>query len=579
MTNRSRLTIDGVFDIETEAWDSFVCGAILTRKGYQHFWYDSEDDMVDRLLRFEGVLWAHNGGKFDVIWFLSHLVKRDISKVRVSLAGQRIVSLKYRELTIRDSAALLPMSLVKAAELGGEQKEKTGLPCECGNACGGYCAIKRSMPAAHRRLLAGYLRQDCVATLSALDALQSFADTHDLDLTGTIGMSAWKCASRELDIPKADWSTTSEYEFSRRAYFGGRCQVFRTQAVAGYRYDINSAYPAALASLSLPTGERTFLASKKASRAFEDGKPGLFSASLEVPKMFIPPIPVRLKDRIAYPYGKVEGVWTSIEIQYALSQGVKLSSIGRAMVWSSEAKILEPFCRRVWGLRDMVGPKTAFGLFLKLYANSLTGKFAQNPEVETIKIDSVNNHFGKGWFPLDIRQTIWACPGYSIAPCAYIEWAAYLTAYTRIKLHEQITGDRLHGQTAVYCDTDSCISIAPRTKSIGLALGEWKYEGTFRDFEARAPKTYAYTDDGGEFFAKAKGIPNASANWQHLRNGVPIDRGVASLRAAARDSSKLFRRKAMVRKVDPDGIHFGDRILGESFLTYPQHISNLVPRE
>jgi hypothetical protein len=106
-------------------------------------------------------------------------------------------------------------------------------------------------------------------------------------------------------------------------------------------------------------------------------------------------------------------------------------------------------------------------------------------------------------------------------------------------------------------------------------LGQFKYEGWFADLVILAPKTYAYIDgETGEYIARSKGIPDA-ARWFHmLREGVTIDRGVNTFKTAAR-AGDLFSRKHMHRAVHADGLHFGDRILGEDFLTHPPDVANV----
>ena len=150
------------------------------------------------------------------------------------------------------------------------------------------------------------------------------------------------------------------------------------------------------------------------------------------------------------------------------------------------------------------------------------------------------------------------------------EWA-------RRHLHPDPHGeDGCYQVTSVYCDTDSVISTEERMENVGDQLGQFKKEGSFFDFEALAPKTYAYVDaETGEFIAKSKGIPNAARNFHHLRSGVSLERGVNTFRGAARGGRGLFTRKSATRMVRSDGLHFGDRVLREDGKTWPVDVTEL----
>lgn len=615
---RSDITVDGVFDIETEDWSTYVVGALKLASGECFVIpHERELELVERMLAVKGVLWAHNGGCYDVLWFLSHVAELGL-KVQAYMAGQRLVCVKVGELELRDSWGVVPLKLVTGAGIGGAYKESTGLSCVCGRrgGCGGYCAIRRDMSRSSFRKLCDYLVADCDATLAMLRGLKEYADEHDLDLAGTIGASAWKTASRWLDIPPSDWGTSSIYRFARDGYYGGRVQVFQPHAEKGHRYDINSSYPAALVRTHLPCGEQSFLSGKAARDAFERCQEGIYEADVDVDRnVFIPPLPVRGKNRVGYPSGCFRGTWTRIELAYALGQGARLRGIGKALVWSDSRQELRFFSQRLWDLRAKEienarqterykdNPKKApLCEWLKLYANSLTGKLAQRPESESVVINPEDDPSlckqagtcagfesficgkqgccphrcsggcGNGWSILDIQgaHRIWTRDIYRIPQCAYVHWAAYLTASARIALHEQLVDDGCGGDTAIYCDTDSCYSTEPRTKNIGGELGQWAYEGRLEEWEALAPKVYRYWDPKKEkAIVKAKGIPEAADYWEDIRQGrdISINRGVLSFKTAARRDS-LFTRVATSRKITSNVDRFGDRRFQDA-RTYP----------
>lgn len=597
---RRDIEVDFYFDIETQNWDIFVVGGVADHNGFHY--YTDEDEFVDHILSLKGVGWAHNGGRYDSLLILQHILDR--KKVRLFSAGQRLISIVMNDIEIRDSQALIPLPLSKASQIGGLVKIETGLPCVCGKGCGGYCSISRNMPSHLFKRLVTYLERDCIGGMRMLQSLIDYAEYNDLDLGSTIGGSAWRNAMRQLDLPSANWDSargqeSTLYKFARAAYFGGRTQVFRPHAERGWQYDINSAYPAALSRIALPYGERREVFGGLASKSYRDGKGGIYEACVLVPKMLIPPLPIRCKLRVAYPFGLLRGTWCANELQYAEELGCEIKSITRAVVWSDSLPVLKPWVEKIWKLRDAAGVKTALGQWLKWYANSLTGKLAQRPEREECMINPdekwrfcpANGGCANGLFcgsravgccphlctgecgraaPIDREGRIWTRQVWRLSDCSHVHFAAYLTAATRITLHRQLVSTD-GGLSAVYCDTDSVYSIRERTENIGNQLGQFKEEGPFIEFTAIAPKTYSYIDaSSGEFVAKAKGIPDAARNFHRLREGVAIDRGVLSFKSAVRKGGRLFTRKNLWRVVNPDGRTFGDRILADDGMTHAQ---------
>jgi hypothetical protein len=599
---RSTLEISGTFDIETESWSRFVCGA-LYRPGHATRVYSwrFEDRFVDDLLALKGTYWAHNGGRYDFLWLIGHLIRRGVP-FRISLSGSSVAGLFVGEATFRDSARLVPMSLDKASQIGSVPKLRSGLPCSCERYCGGYCSHRVGMSRRLFNQLAEYCVNDCKATYSMLDALSTLCERWDLDLKSTIGASAWATVKRQ-GVEVASWGgkrkthVTRDYTDTRKAYFGGRTQVLRPAAEHYQSYDINSAYPAALASLALPTGERKRLHGSKASAAFSGDRPGVYRAIVHVPRVFFPPLPVRGRARIGFPVGSFSGVWTAVELQAALLRGATLGRVSEALVWSDREMVLAPFCRHVWALRDQAGPKTSLGTWLKLYANSLTGKLATRPEVERIDSDPNAQLLCPADFPCGgilcgmggvccphracsgacgARQTVaTGVPIFvrrfaQLSECSHVEWAAYLTSWTRVQL-AKFAGD---GEDGVYCDTDSWKCLEPRTENLGTHLGGWKDEGRKWLWEAPAPKTYTEVDYDGCVTGASKGIPDAVRNFHKLRTGVTVDRGVDTFKTAARKGD-FFVRKKLTRVINPDGITFGDRKLRSDGRTYPTTVKQL----
>lgn len=580
-------------------------GAIYAvETGRVEVYHDSDSFMSALLLRW-GIFYAHNGGNFDALFVLEELFNKRGIEPQIINQGQRILSMKYGNSEIRDSYAIIPLSLAKGAALGGTEKLETGLECICGLDCKGYCSIRRDMTPENRKKLERYLIQDCIALAKSLLFLIDYSAANDLDLTNTIGSSSWSYARRLLNLPNADWRA-KDYNLARESYYGGRTEVFKLASDSGYRYDINSSYPAALVHTHIPIGECIRVDGASAARHFASGKEGVFSIVGRVESVERPLLPYRTDKRVCFPIGPIGGAYTGLELRYALrTNQLKIDSIGESLIWGESTPLLRNALLRLWELRARAGPSTALGQWLKWYGNSLTGKLAQNPEKNSTVINTQYGSEGKScpanfkcggvhstrqmccvhrctgvcgrMMPLDKAGRFWTKQSYRIPMCGHIHWAAYMMAYARISLYGKISLP----ETA-YCDTDSAYMERESTDNIGDELGQWKYEGRYFNAEFRSPKAYKYTDENGKVHAKLKGIPEAVKNWDKAfsEDGVRIDRGVWSLRMAIRKGGSLFSRKEMTRHAYVRTEWIGDRRIAPNGVdTYPTTIEEQLARK
>lgn len=615
---RGSVGVDGVFDIETEAWDLYVLGGWLSSAGEYRSTRDPEE-LALWICRSKGDWWAHNGGHYDALWLLSVLHAWRTPDVKIALAGSRVTCVELGELRVRDSYALIPMGLAKGAELGGSAKVATGFKCDCGGDCGGYCRIRRGMPEADYRTLDGYLEADCRATLAMLRAVSAWCAERDVPMRGTIGGTAWADVQKRSGIKPAAWAA-GHYEVARTGYYGGRVEVFRPRADAGWRYDRNSSYPAALVETELPVGTPR-LYGREAGRIYREGREGIYQAEVEVPALFIPPLPLRLSDRLAYPVGKFEGAWTALHLRRAEERGAKILRVGWAIAWPEARRELRPWCEWVWSERARHPPDTAWNRWIKWLANSLTGKLAQRPDHESAMLGIPKrtecpggacrgphpktrccDHRCTGrcgcWHPLGPTGRIWARTEWRRPTSGHVQWASYLTASAEVELDRQLCEA---GDGAVYCDTDSVYSTCEVTRGIGAELGEWKLEGRFESGPARepdpdrpgklrgvwmqgwtalAPKLYRYRDPSKPAaIVRGKGMSRlTAAGMRALEGGAPhvVDTGVESFLTVARRGGALFHRTRLSRSYLGDGRHFGGRVLGPDGRTYAMTAGHLL---
>jgi hypothetical protein len=567
--------VDAVWDIETAKWDQFLCGSIWTREDGIRTFRDP-DGLADAIMTLPAgaQCWAHAGGKFDVLWLIDYLASVGrMPRAQVSMSGSSATSVKIKNGPwLRDSARLLPMSLAKAAKIAGPNRSK-------GDPGIAFEDMHAGMSKRHWDSVLRYLVSDVELLRDVLFAIGDYAQEQEIELRGTIGGTAWATAMKWCELDDAEWDAEI-YNMVRPMYYGGRCEAARLFEQVIHRYDRKSAYPASL-MLPLPMGNPTVCDTAKARRAFASGKAGCYDARVRVPESLATPLPIRHRNRLAYPHGTIRGTWSHIELQHAVDCGAQVEEVYTAVTWAKEQAKLAKYADKCFDLRDALPAeqKKALGIWLKFLANSLTGKLGQSPDNRIVALGDYADD--PGYQLVGTSPWVWFRDTWRIPNCAMVHWAGTLTARARVELHKQI----MHaGDSWVYSDTDSCFATKELTRNIGEDLGDWAYEGKGLRWRAKAPKVYAYHDVAkGESVAHAKGVPGAKDGdtidinvWNDYVEGAPIvsERGVKSLMTASR-GAKLFERRRLTRSLHLSNEWCGAR-LRDGNVTRAPNVSDLT---
>ncbi len=572
---------DGTVDIECASWDRFAVAATYEPATGSHV-HRSIEDLADWLLKRGGVWWAHCGGNYDFLALAEEFRRRSLP-CTIDLSGSRISRVVSGKLSLRDSFPLIPLPLSTAAALAGEQAPDLGIRCTCDRSCGGYCTVR---PGDLRRSVSDLATGDARVLYRVLQAFAEYAIDLGLELRGTLGSTAWATARKLLEIPDVDL-TPAEWRAAKAGYYGGRVTICKPRATGpGSHWDISSAYPAALASIALPIGKVDSYGGRLADKCFARECPGIYTATIDVPELYLPPLPMRdpVTDRLSYPWGVLRGTWTLPEIQAAETRGAKVIAVHHALAWDAGAPIFGSLIRHWYAARRRVGKASPLGQLLRLLCNCITGKLAESPERRSVRMfpdELLTCPMTSPCSPrrcttacgayeqIDLWGQVWGVPFYRLAPSAYIHWAAYLTAATRVAW---LTGAESQGRDLVYGDTDSVWSTArvgPRPQ--GKALGAWERKHSWSDWQCAAPRAYRYRDEDGGAIVRTAGMSITDDEW--LAGGAETDRGVLPFMSAARESRGLFRRKAQRWTLPTRGYTtgvYGDRILAPNEgVTYP----------
>jgi len=550
-----------VYDIETEGWTRFVLATF--HAGVAPWVERDEAEAVRTILGTAGVVVAHNGGRFDHLWLLDAMARHGLARPATArLNGAGIIELRIGQTVLRDSARLYPMSL---AELTGGAKENLRDLCDCEENCGGYCAIRVRMSRKVRARVEQYAVADVVTLWGALDHFQGVADDAGLTLGATVGSTAWRSARAMLDLGPPEYPRDA-WAAMRRGYYGGRVEVWRQTSDAGHAYDVNSMYPWALATVPFPV---TYLGRvyDSAARDYGEGRPGVYTATVDVPESFAPPLPYRAPSgRLTFPHGRLTGSWTANELEHAETCGTRILKVHSGHVFNEARPIFGPWVERLFDLRVKYGKQTREGKWLKLVLNSLSGKLGSRSEarqtllypepgkIRPCECDRPRSCTCAAPRPLDSLGRVWerVIQSTKVESCAHAPWAAYLTAAARVKLHRHLD------DSCVYGDTDSQYreSCLP-PDVVGDGLGQWADGGEYRGFRALAPKVYRYADSRGEHIA-AKGVPTKGVSWSQLEAGEEVEWwSMAGLRRARGEG--FFRRVRQTRAIAANtGARFAD---------------------
>lgn len=370
-------------------------------EGWEEAHLESRRGCLDKVLRhflcpkYNGwILYAHNGGSFDHLfvlpWLTSHRhlgfdftvvpVASTIQTIEITRVLKNGTKLSW---TLRDSMRLLPMSLDKAAKAFG---------------LGGKVEMDLHAHEDDPRW-ARYLKVDCVKLYKTMLRVHELMEDK---LGGEVGMTAPASAMklfrrRFLKRPihrHAHFKDCSGHgacddcchAWIRRAYYGGRTEIFEMFGEGLKYFDLNSSYVAAMRQPQ-PVYER-YEAYGEIDWRIRKTHVGFAEVSVRIPHDCpVPPLPHRADktNKLIFPVGEFRGVWDVDELALVPRVGGEVFDVGR-VVWIKQAAIFEEMVDTLWAFRDKTRADYDEGLseLAKLLGNSTYGKFAMDPNKEEI---------------------------------------------------------------------------------------------------------------------------------------------------------------------------------------------------
>ena len=437
------------------------------------------------------VIYAHFGGSFDHLFWLSWLKKHndeygfEIMPVQSSIQAIKVwrrpedpeapITERWEFL---DSFKLFPMGLDKLCQtfgLAGKVEQDLD--------------VHEDDPS-----WKVYLKQDCIALA---DGLTKIHDLIEQRLGGEVGMTtpstSMKLFRRKYlgkggtpkrlprythwpDCKNKEECTGCAEEWIRKGYFGGRTEMFETFGERLHYYDINSSYVAAMRE-EMPVGNR--MVTTTLDWRMADKHVGFVECSVDIPEgCVLPPLPFRAQTgKLIFPTGKFTGIWSTNELKLLSDSLVKgtITAV-KKVVWFGLRPVFNEMVDELWKLRDKTLPGYDEGLSAlgKLLGNSLYGKFGMRRERTSIvvKRDVDNQHCFLCQEPVEDEKkgglckacqgskpasnatsTVWYQAKETDADYIMPHISSHITALARVRLWGFMKDAIVAGGRVLYCDS------------------------------------------------------------------------------------------------------------------------------
>lgn len=423
-----------------------------------------------------GIIYAHNGGRFDVLGYLMQWVIGRPMRV----INNRIVKCEMQcgegKHEIRDSYSIMPFRL--GDYKGKSQKKDIEI-----------WKLELGARQLYRDEITDYLRMDCV-TLREL--VCGFIAKFGLELT--IGTTAMKQLKKFHSFETL--GAREDADIRMLYFYGGRVDCLKSGILKGdfKLYDVNSMYPFVMANFNHPIGAgsivgRTIIPSTcfltvtgKNYRAFptrtKSGgldytvKHGRFHVSIHEYKAATELGLFELDEvHLTYSFPDQGNFATFVNTTFEQRQIAKLS-------------------------KDEIE-----AMLLKYELNSAYGKFAQSPENYKDQIICGPDVFMDGnWRVVSMTDmdgrpqnqfNVWERPSHN-ATRFNVATGASITGAARSVLMRAIA----HSTNPVYCDTDSLLCERLAADKDENKLGSWKCEAEIDTAAIAGKKLYAFFKDG-----------------------------------------------------------------------------------
>jgi hypothetical protein len=225
---------------------------------------------------------------------------------------------------------------------------------------------------------------------------------------------------------------------------------------------------------------------------YKENEIGFYDVDVEVPDMYIPPLGMRyegMDGKLIFPTGSFRGIWSTIELNYAMSLGVKIKKIYRGAIFNNGGFIFKEYIDTLYDMRKKSKKDSVDNVLCKLLMNSTYGRFGLNLLREQLVFDYgqlgvspfAEIPLGGGkMIRLDKKEVTLD------SSFANVAISAWVTSGARVWMHKLYL---VSPESLYYTDTDS-IKSTHKYNQNDNDLGELKLEYKSRRACFILPKTY-----------------------------------------------------------------------------------------
>lgn len=442
-------------------------------------------------------IYAHFGGKFDFQFLLDYLLWNEDWRVEnIIPRGSGILCFDAStemgnghtvKLRFNDSSAMLPFglkSLTTNFKVESPKQDWDHL---------------QTLPFATEALIK-YCEFDCRGLHQVISKYHSWPLIKSAGSATTIASQAMRVLRTKMVANIWSLSRSTD-EDVRKAYFGGRVEIFKPlfEGPGKLRcYDVNSLYPTVMREVprvgDIPDGYPTKFITNDFN--YRPDSIGFYEAEVEVPDhMYVPPLGVNWlvdgETKFIFPTGRFKGVWSTLELEYARSIGVKILSTDQGTVFENGGNFFKQYVDDLYEIRENSERDSVDNVIAKLLLNSCYGRFGIRIDRENLVVDPgfagaregrENDGYEiqcNGRFKRFMRQEI------ELKTFNNVAVSAWVTSASRVFMHRKYMEDL---ENLYYTDTDSIFTTSKYKDEPGLGGMKLEYDCTSICFHL--PKTY-----------------------------------------------------------------------------------------
>lgn len=527
-----------------------MCGFF---NGFKYVYFVDMQKFLDYVLtpRYAGInIFAHAGGRFDIRYILTEApYLRDnfiLSFISISssivLTLQSKVNKKLRWI-FADSYLLFFSSLKK---IGDEMN----------------LDVKKGDHDHNKKFVITnenieYNRIDCVTLYQAIEKFSKLLGILKPRLT-LASTALYVYRKKFFDFSKLKVVRSNIETFVRKAYFGGRVEIFKPDMKSGYCYDFNSLYPSVMIE-DMPSS--TYIYVKKRNKS----KIGFYQAKIFVPDMQIPCMPFK-SNKLIFPTGTWTGYFSGVELDLLEEVGGTYF-ISKGIEFIAKEKYFLEYVKYFYEMKkNNKKSNPAMYYVSKLMLNSLYGKFAQRREVQKIfLLDSSDKKIKEMSGIYDFYSDLYFKDSISKSKKIKPYISAHITSLARVKLFRLM--QEVGFNHVYYCDTDSIYTDVKINNNINNDLGGLKLEHICKDYHFVLPKFYwgknVSDEDVEKRYLKMKGYDRETVQKLDDNFIVEISKGNKSV-----TSIKLAGIKECIRN--------NANLIGEGFFKDRIEIKSVI---